>query len=247
MYLNGNIQFLSLDEARYHEALVDWPMKLLWNTGEKKSILVLWWWDGLAVRNLLKYKDISDITLVDLDPKVTQLARTQVDLLALNEWSLLNKKVTVIQGDAFQYFTKANKKYDLIIADFPDPRDVGTAKLYSKEMYLWVNKMLKINGVFITQASNAFFSDKAFWSIDKTMNLIFWNTLAYHRYLPSFWDWWFVLTQKWGLKNKNICEWLGCTEFDKDYLKNKSSVEINTLSRPKIIEYYWDWYKKFNL
>jgi spermidine synthase len=41
MYLNGNIQFLSLDEARYHQALVDWPMKLLTEANEDKSVLVL--------------------------------------------------------------------------------------------------------------------------------------------------------------------------------------------------------------
>jgi spermidine synthase len=171
----------------------------------------------------------------------------QVDLLTLNKWSLLNKKVTIIHGDAFNYFKKTTEKYDLIIADFPDPRDVGTAKLYSKEMYLWVDKLLKINGVFITQGSNAFFSNKAFWSIDKTMREVFWNSLPYHRYLPSFWDWWFVATQKGWLLDVDICDGLGCTIFDKDYQIDKEILEINTLSQPKIIEYYGEWYKKFNL
>jgi spermidine synthase len=222
-------------------------MKLLTETSESKSVLVLWGGDGLAVRNLLKYEKISDITLVDLDPKITDLAKNQVDLVTLNQWALLNDKVTIIHWDAFNYFKKTVKKYDLIIADFPDPRDVGTAKLYSKEMYMWINKILKVKGVFITQASNAFFSNKAFWSIDKTMNNVFWNSLAYHRYLPSFWDWWFVATQKGWLSDIDICDGLGCTAFDKDYQIYKEILEINTLSHPKIIEYYWEWYKKFNL
>ncbi|MGB2110835.1 MAG: hypothetical protein ACPHY8_02785 [Patescibacteria group bacterium] len=38
MYINGNIQFLSLDENRYHEALVNWPIKLL---EDRKDINVL--------------------------------------------------------------------------------------------------------------------------------------------------------------------------------------------------------------
>lgn len=247
MYLNGNIQFLSLDEARYHEALVDWPIKLLTQTNENKSVLVLWWGDGLAVRNLLEYENISDITLVDLDPKITELAQNQIDLVNLNKWALFNEKVNIIHADAFNYFKTTSKKYDLIIADFPDPRDVGTAKLYSKEMYMWIDNLLKTQGVFITQASNAFFSSKAFWSIEKTINNVFWNALAYHRYLPSFWDWWFIATKKWWLVDNDICEWLGCTVFDEDYQVDKSILEINTLSHPKIIEYYWEWYKKFNL
>ena len=101
------------------------------------------------LRNLLKYEKISDITLVDLDPKITDLAKNQVDLVTLNQWALLNDKVTIIHWDAFNYFKKTVKKYDLIIADFPDPRDVGTAKLYSKEMYMWINKILKVRSGLI--------------------------------------------------------------------------------------------------
>ena len=109
------------------------------------------------------------------------------------------------------------------------------------------DNLLKNQGVFITQASNAFFSNRAFWSIDKTMNDVFWNTIAYHRYLPSFWDWWFVASQKWDLKSIDICDKLWCSVFDKDYKIDKTTVEINTLAHPIIIEYYGEWYKKFNL
>jgi spermidine synthase len=247
MYLNWNIQFLSLDEERYHEALVDWPMKLLEENNQNISVLILWWWDGLAARNILKYSNVSDITLVDLDPKITELAKHQIDLVYLNQGALLNEKIKIIHWDAFNYFKTTNNKYDFIVADFPDPRDVWTAKLYSREMYMWVNNLLKNQGVFITQASNAFFSNRAFWSIDKTMNDVFWNTIAYHRYLPSFWDWWFVASQKWDLKSIDICDKLWCSVFDKDYKIDKTTVEINTLAHPIIIEYYGEWYKKFNL
>jgi predicted membrane-bound spermidine synthase len=41
MYLNGNIQFLSLDEHRYHEALVDWSKKLFSEEDNKIDVLVL--------------------------------------------------------------------------------------------------------------------------------------------------------------------------------------------------------------
>ena len=246
MFLNWNIQFNSLDEHRYHEALVDWPLKILEN---KKNIrvLVLGWGDWLAVRNLLRHNFIKSITLVELDPKMIEISSTQKDLVKLNSWSLLNKKVKIINEDAFKFIERNNKKYDFIIADFPDPRDVHTSKLYSQEFYAWIYSSLKPDWIFVTQASSAFFSTKAFWSIDKTLNSIFWNSLAYHRYLPSFGDWWFVLAKKWLLKNKNICPNLWCTWFDEDYLKEKNGVKINTLTRPVIIEYYWQGYKKYNL
>jgi hypothetical protein len=40
---------------------------------------------------------------------------------------------------------------------------------------------------------------------------------------------------------------LWCTSFDEDYLWENQDVDINTLTNPKIIEYYLEWYKKYNL
>jgi len=276
MYLNWNIQFLSLDEHRYHEALVDWSKKLLSSPqpspkGEGElSVLVLWWWDWLAVRNLLKYKDIKKITLIELDPEMIKISKTQKDMVKLNENSFNNQKVHIIIWDAFKYIVKTKEKYDFIIADFPDPRDVYTSKLYSKEFYASVYSSLKEWWVFVTQSSSSFFATKAFWSIEKTVKNIFGNSLPYHRYLPSFWDWWFVATRK--IKNTGhpqgdaptvkqcrgtpcgypdlwniICPNLWCTWFDEDYTKVYDSVKENTLTNPVIIDYYLEGYKKYNL
>src|SRR5678816_3002645 len=66
LFLNGNLQFNSFDEYRYHEALVH-PAFAAYN-GEPKRVLVLGGGDGLAVRELLKYKSVESVQLVDLDP-----------------------------------------------------------------------------------------------------------------------------------------------------------------------------------
>jgi len=80
MFLNWNIQFNSLDEHRYHEA----------------------WWDWLAVRNLLKHDFIKKITLVELDPEMIKISKTQKDLVKLNKNSFNNPKVNIIIWDAFK-------------------------------------------------------------------------------------------------------------------------------------------------
>lgn len=247
MYLNWNIQFLSLDEKRYHEALVDWSSKLLDKDKVDLNVLVLWWWDWLVVRNLLEYSNIKNITLVELDPEMIKLSQTQKDMLKLNKNSLNNKKVNIINIDAFKYIVKTEKTYDYIIADFPDPRDVWTSKLYTKEFYTSLYWSLNPKWVFVTQASSSFFATKAFWSIQKTVNWVFWNSLAYHRYLPSFWDWWFIVAKKWGLNNVDICPNLWCSWFDKEYLIDYKNVQENTLTRPVIIDYYIEGYNKYNL
>lgn len=188
MYLNGNLQFLSLDEGIYHKALVNYPMNFLENS-ENLKVLVLGGGDGLAVRNLLEFPNISEITLVDLDPKVVEIAQTEQNLVELNENSLKNEKVRIFYEDAFAFLQKTPEKFDFIIADFPDPKDTSTAKLYSKEFYISAFGSLNENGIFVTQSSNAFFSNKVVFSVQKTLQNVFGNATAYHKYLPSFGDW----------------------------------------------------------
>ncbi|MCL7660590.1 hypothetical protein M8360_35020, partial [Klebsiella pneumoniae] len=67
LFLNGDLQFASADEYRYHESLVH-PLL----DGSRRNVLVLGGGDGLAVREILKYPDVASITLVDLDPKVLE-------------------------------------------------------------------------------------------------------------------------------------------------------------------------------
>lgn len=69
LFINGNLQFSSADEARYHEALV---LPVMEQLPEVKEVLILGGGDGLAAREVLKYPQVEHITLVDLDPENDQ-------------------------------------------------------------------------------------------------------------------------------------------------------------------------------
>jgi len=81
LYINGNTQFSSLDEDRYHDFLVHPAVTLAKKT---KHILVLGGGDGLALRELRKYPDIQTITLVDLDPDMVHMAANHPIMRKLN-------------------------------------------------------------------------------------------------------------------------------------------------------------------
>src|SRR6187551_767745 len=85
LFLNGNLQFNSFDEYRYHEALVHPGFAAF--PGTAKRILVLGGGDGLALREILKYKSVDSVTLVDLDPAMTQIAYAVPALAELNRHS----------------------------------------------------------------------------------------------------------------------------------------------------------------
>ena len=85
LFIDGNIQFSSIDEQRYHEPLVLPAMEA---HGRPERVLVLGGGDGLAAREILAYPSVSEVRIVDLDPLITDLARTRPELVALNAGSL---------------------------------------------------------------------------------------------------------------------------------------------------------------
>ena len=99
LFLNSHLQFSSRDEYRYHEALVHPGLAAL--PGARR-VLVLGGGDGLAVREILKYPSVESVTLVDLDPEMTRLFSTHPVMSALNQHSLTNARVHVINADALR-------------------------------------------------------------------------------------------------------------------------------------------------
>ncbi len=96
-YINGNLQFNSADEKIYHENLVHPVMSL---APRRKRVLILGGGDGLAAREVLKYPDVEELVLCDLDPAMTTLARTRPEFLRLNHGSLRDARIKTLENHA---------------------------------------------------------------------------------------------------------------------------------------------------
>lgn len=191
LYLNGNLQFSSDDEYRYHEALVHPAMAAQKN---HDSILVLGGGDGLAVREILKYPSVKKVTLVDLDPAMTELFTSHEYLTKLNENALVSDKVKVLNKDAFVWLRSENKeKFDLIIIDFPDPSNFSLGKLYSKSFFREIKQVLKPHGKMVIQSTSPFYARKSFWCVGQTIEETGFKISPYHLYVPSFGEWGFFI------------------------------------------------------
>ena len=190
LYINGNLQFSSRDEYRYHEALVHPALERLpW----AKSVLVLGGGDGLALREILRYPNIEHVTLVDLDPAMTGAFTTRPELAALNHHSFSDKRVTVINADAAIWLQNSGAMFDAAIIDFPDPSSFALGKLYSVPFYGMVKKHVAANGLVVVQSTSPFFAPHAYWTIDATLREVGMKTFPYHAYVPSFGEWGFVM------------------------------------------------------
>ena len=193
LYINGNLQFSSRDEHRYHESLVIPGLQALpW----ARNVLVLGGGDGLAVREILKYKHVEHVTLVDLDPAMTGLFSRSEPLTKLNQGSLTDPRVTVINDDAGRWLESHAEVYDFIVVDFPDPSNFGLGRLYSVPVYHLMARHLAENGYMVIQSTSPYFAPRSFWSVDATLKEAGLNTWPYHAYVPSFGDWGFILAGK---------------------------------------------------
>jgi spermidine synthase len=264
LYINGHQQLSTIDEVMYHEPLVHPIMKL---AQHPQDVLVMGGGDGAAVRDILKHPSVKNITVIDLDPVMIDLAKTHPVMLAINDSSFYNSKVKIYNQDAYKYMADTKKFYDVIIIDLTDPKSVELGRLYSKEFYTLCYKHLRPQGFIITQAGSPYYATKAFECINITMAAAGFSVAPLHNQVLTLGEWGWALGAKHltpkELKNalqkidfKDIkTSWINkesmllLTSFGKkDFFLPASSnkVEVNTIHHPVLYKYYlngnWDLY-----
>ena len=191
LYINGNLQFSSRDEYRYHEALVHTPLTCL---DKPRRVLILGGGDGLAAREILRYPSIEQILLVDLDPEMTRLFRNHSALSQLNQHSLSDPRLRVINQDAFVWARETHEDpFDAIIVDFPDPSNYAVGKLYTRTFYQLLKPLLRSHGALAVQCTSPLFARRSYWCIVETLRSAGWQVRPYHLYVPSFGEWGYSL------------------------------------------------------
>jgi len=193
LYLNGNLQFSSRDEYRYHEALV-WPV--LGRVADPRAVLILGGGDGLAAREVLRDPRVRSVTLVDLDPEMTRLFRDTPQLAALNRGSLASPKLRVINDDAFQWVRRERARFDAVIVDFPDPTEFSLGKLYTESFYREVARLLAPSGMMTVQSTSPLVAPRSYWTVASTLEAAGLSSRGYHAYVPSFGEWGFTLAAR---------------------------------------------------
>jgi spermidine synthase len=247
LFINGNIQFSSVDEYRYHESLVHVPMAA---SDTRKKVLILGGGDGLAVREVLKYSEVESITLVDLDVEMVNLCKTNKDIAKLNNDALSSSKVKLVYQDAFKFLQDSNELFDVILVDLPDPNDENLNKLYTNLFYRLCSNHLTDNGAMSVQSTSPYYAKEAFWCINKTLEAENFKVYPYHAEVPSFGDWGFQLASKKSIAintlsinikdakfiNNEILSKL--FSFSADEKLDKDKLTANTISNPQLLDYY---------
>ena len=211
MFLDGNLQWTSLDEYRYHEALVHPAMALgleppvhahrnasVSSTSRHRlRVLVLGGGDGLAVRELIRYERIEHIDLVDLDPAVTRMAQNTPSIRQLNGDAFADPRVHIHHDDALVFLDRFTQTpYDVVLADFPDPNNFSLGKLYTAHFYRLLAGAMAEDATLAVQSTSPLFARKSFWCIEHSLRAAGFYTAPYHVPVPSFGEWGYVLAKR---------------------------------------------------
>ncbi len=251
MFLNGNLQFSSADEYRYHEALVHPAMSLV--PGARR-ILILGGGDGLAAREVLRYGTVEEVVLVDLDPEVTRLAAENPMLRDLNAHAMHEPRMRVVNADAFVWLGEGRDLFDVAIVDFPDPHNFSLGKLYTTRFYGMLGRRLSPGGSIAVQTTSPLMARRSFWCVLRTLESAGFVARAYHALVPSFGEWGFALAAKQPFEPPRSVR-PGLRFLDDETLPTLFALapdmapvpaEVNRLNNQVLVRYYEEDWKRWN-
>ncbi len=256
LFLNGNLQFNSFDEYRYHEALVH-PAFAAYGDNAKR-VLVLGGGDGLALREVLKYRSVETVHLVDLDPMMTSLSRSLPALAELNAHAYDDPRVAVTNADAFVWLDNtAAEPFDIAVVDFPDPNNFALGKLYTTRFYNLLKSKLKPDSAIVVQCTSPLYARNSFWSIIKTLEAAGFTVKPFQTTVPSFGVWGYALAKPQPfetptkpptgieLKFLNADSFASMFDFPVDIMRPNEEIEINRLGNQALVRYYEAEWRRF--
>lgn len=254
LFLNGNLQFNSADEYRYHEALVHPAMALAGEGGRAvRRVLILGGGDGLALREVLRYPSVESVTLVDLDPEMTELSRRFPPLAELNARAFDDPRVTVVNQDAMIWLERPAPPFDAAMIDFPDPNTFSLGKLYTTRFYRMLLGRLAPDAAVSVQSTSPLFARTSYWCIVRTMEAAGLSVLPYHAPVPSFGVWGFALARRAPFEPPRDAPG-GLKYLDDETMRalfvlpvdlGPVPVEINRLDNQALVRYYEDEWRRF--
>ena len=178
--IDNDINVTELDERNYHEMIVHVPM--IYKQNAKKA-LIIGGGDGGTARELLKYTNLEDVTMVEIDEMVIEASKLHLPQTAI---SFKNERLKLIIDDGVKYMKEySGDKYDIIIVDSTDfNQAVG---LFKMDFYKNVYKNLHPDGIFVFN-NDSVYNDKL-KLIDRPvarMKKIFTHVFPYQLFIPSY-------------------------------------------------------------
>lgn len=145
MALDGATQVTQRDEFIYHEMMTHVPVLA---HGAAKRVLIIGGGDGGIAREVLRHASIEHVTMVEIDPAVTEFCAAQLPSISNGAFS--DPRLELVFADGAKFVHERSDQFDVIIVDSTDPVGPGEV-LFHEEFYRGAKSRLAPGGVLVTQ------------------------------------------------------------------------------------------------
>jgi spermidine synthase len=183
LVLDGKWQSSTGDEFLYHEPLVH-PACV--NHGGPRTVLVLGGGEGATLREVLKWKTVEKIVMVDIDGEVVEACKEHLPEMHCGAFD--DPRTELVIGDALDYLDASEHEWDVIISDLSDPIEDGPSfKLFTKEYFETCRRALKPDGYFVIQAGPTAPPEIDLHArLVNTVAAVFAHVVSYHSPIPTY-------------------------------------------------------------
>jgi spermidine synthase len=189
--------------------------------------------------------------------RVTVKQRTKIAAQFLDDREYELADIWVFNVDADRFVREIGEDYHVVIVDFPDPKIVEVAKLFSVEFYRSLADKLAPGALCSIQASSPYAAREVFLCIGKSLHVAGLTALPYHDNVPSFGEWGWYLAWSGGPEPEAMRARLRDVDripvptayltpevvaaafvFGKSWPGEVEELQANTRMRPAVVRYY---------
>jgi spermidine synthase len=183
LVLDGKWQSSTVDEFLYHEPLVHPAMVM---HAAPRRVLILGGGEGATVREVLRWKSVEKVVMVDIDGDVVTACRKH--LPEMHQGAFEHPAVEVVVDDALVYLDRTKERWDVVISDLSDPIEEGPSfKLFTKEYFEQIRSVLDPQGYLVIQAGPVSPAELTIHvRLIKTLQAVFPHTCSYISFIPTY-------------------------------------------------------------
>ncbi|MGF1492743.1 MAG: spermidine synthase [Microcoleaceae cyanobacterium] len=187
LILDGKCQSTTRDEFIYHEALIH---PTLIHHQHPRTVLILGGGEGAPLREILRWKTVERVVMVDIDGEVVDACRHYLPEMSANAFE--DPRVELIIGDALEYLDSAQPEWDIVVSDMSDPVEFGPSfKLFTLEYFEKVRSILNPTGAVAIQAGSTGVAQMQIHvRLIRTLMAVFPHVHPYNIAIPSFCEPW---------------------------------------------------------
>jgi len=182
--IDGCFMTSEADEFFYHEALVH-PAAIAHPS--PRRALVIGDGDGGAVEELLKHPSMEEMTLVEIDAEVIEVARSHLG--NIHHGAFDDPRVKVHNEDGTAFVAETSQKFDLVLLDLTDPETLA-GPLYTKAFFTHCQRILAPGGAMSLHLGPPFHEPERVRGLAAELASVFAQVHCYGLHVPLYGSYW---------------------------------------------------------